>query len=76
MTTPFLLCISEKNLGNAIEILEDWQLKHHGQKLGLLPQVEALKQSGIINAPDNEETEEIEVSREMRRPPSHQGKVK
>ena len=76
MTNPFLLCISEKNLGNAIEILEDWQVKHHGQKLGLLPQLEALKQTDIINAPDYEETEEIEVSREMHRPPSHQEKVK
>ena len=76
MSNPFLLCIPIEKLGNAIEILEDWQAKHHGRGLGLLSQLEAKVEPVHIDAPDYEEMEAIEVSREISRAPSHVARIK
>ena len=75
MSNLFLLCIPGKDIAQVIQRMDDWQKKHHNQRFNR-PWYLDEETPPVINAPDYEVEQEMEVQKEMSQPPSHMEKVK
>jgi len=76
---PFIDRIPMKERGKAIEALGQWQMQHHpGVELDIVARARRWEKVSVpditIDAPEYEEDHIEEVNREIRQPPSHQGR--